>query len=372
MTNNTQDTPQVVSWQDELNKAIVNGLFRERYKILVLVAYDSIGEKNAIAKECTALFHQHGLIEEAQSDCYWLLEYLSTGTEKALLESVVNGAQNCQKMQMITDLHQYFYNSQRSALLFKSIESELRGRRTKAPIVCLAKAQSARWLYQTIGATSVLYLTCGRSALSGDYVNEEAFECEEHEDIRNVKLTVFNLADDTLSTNEKDLREQEGKPGAKTYVWYLDRPELLRFETDRVRKGCAGFAEKNMRYMNDRRYAYWIFEYYLYEVKCKVLALYHANFPNADLDNVSLVPMEPRFEDFKVLHGDLLDYRYDRSLKRNVISIRVRQEELLEQWGYAETAWKKLYSALNEDLTEKKRLFGSFPEKLKSILQIDI
>lgn len=359
------------NWQDEVYKAITGGLFREQYKILVLVTRESMISRNGTANTCAALFQRYGLIEETQCDRYWLLEYLSAGKEKVLYDLVVNGVIARKRIQVITDIHQYFYSTERTTSVLWNIVKELEKCRTGVPVVFLANAQSAKWLYQTISTDSVLYIEDGSSVRYNTLEDDEAVsEYGNRGEKRNGGLEKYAEANNASPPFQKKVTDiQYRKSSEQKRTWYFEYPDWLRFETERVRKGCAGLANENLQFYEDPRYAYWVFTYRLNNIICKVHALYHAGFPNADPDNIMLVPIEPKFEDFKRLHGSLLDYKYNEELKRHVISIQVEQNELQGKSGYAEVAWQKLYSKLNgNNYNGEKRNSGSLLGKAWSFL----
>lgn len=371
MSNNTQNILQTENWQDEICRSIQDGSFRERYKILVLVTCDSTGNSTGIAGRCAELFHRYGLLDEAQYDCRWLLEYLSAGKDRILYEDVVKGVKKGRKLQVITDLHQYFYSTQRTASVLKSIVTGLTGWRTEVPVVFLVRAQAFRWLYQTIGAESVLYLTDGSSVqYNAPEEEDEGFESVGNGDRRSAGPTALTPEAGVSDRRENSEKRKDGDPDSQILPWYRKRPDWLQFETERVRQSCAGYVDEQIHFLKDRRYAYWLFKYNFRDTRCRVLAIYHVDFPNADPDNITLMPLEPAFEDFRRLHGELLDYRYDSELKQNVISIRVNRRELQERWGYAEVAWKKLYSAMGyNNHTGRKKSFNLFSDGFFSLFQ---
>lgn len=370
MSNNIQNIPQTENWQDEIHRSIQDGSFRERYKILVLVTCDSTGNSTGIAGRCAEIFHGHGLIGEAQYDCHWLLEYLSADKDRILYEDVVKGVKTGRKLQVITDLHQYFYSSQRTASVLQNIVSGLAGWRTEVPAVFLVRSQALRWVYQTIGAASVLYLIDDSSVqYNAPEMEDEGFETGGNGESRPAGPTVAAPESDVSDHRENAEEKEDGNTDSQVLPWYRKRPDWLRFETARVRKACAGCVDEQMHFLKDSRYAYWLFTYNFRNTRCRVLAIYHVDFPDADPDNITLMPLEPAFEDFRRLHGELLDYRFDSELRRNAISIRVRREELQGSLGYAEVAWKKLYSALYNNHTGRKKSLNTFSERLFSLFQ---
>ena len=357
MDQDTRDTLHANDWLQGLEKAIRKGLFKDRYKILVLVTAEtseSATRKSGTLAQCAELFHNYRMIVEPQCDYYWFLRFLSADAGGELLKRVLYGVKLRKRLQVITDLHQFFYNEKQSYSFLDGIIYEMTRMKTEVPLILLVRPQAFKWIKQVIGTQSVLYLT------DGSYGEAEIStpDYNTFESGGNAETNIIERERRKVKTGP-EAEPAHGRREDHAIEWYKRYPELLNFEVDRIGKSCAAFASPKVYFLTDR-HAYWMFKYVYRDEKCTVLIVYNHNFPDADPDNITIIPLHPAGEQFKRLHRNVLDFRYSPEFGKEVVSIRVRRNEIPDGKGYAETAWNKFYSLLEYNNREIKRFYWPF------------
>lgn len=360
MPKDLQETIFNGNWLQEVETAVKEGLFQNKYKILVLVTADTTGRNTDIVSKCAGIFHRYGLVEETDCEYYWLLNILSEKKDSSVVRQLADAVQRSRKLQVITDVHQYFFNMEKSASLVRNLASELLDRKTEVPLVFLVRAQALQWVSQTIGTGNVLYLTDGSST---DYYEDpggENFESVGEPFPKGEEADPISDPLEKLQIIPGDRKESKGAYPRGTAVreWYKKDPDLVRFETARIRKTCSEYTDGEMHFLKDRRCAYWLFTYQLGGQQCRILILYHHDFPYADPENILIIPMAPQFNEFRRLHGDAIDYTFSKEIGREVVAIRTKSREVPDGHGFAETAWKKYFSALSYNGNTRNKEYG--------------
>ena len=386
-------------WQEGVETAIARGLFRDQYQVLVLVTSESGGTvrtDEGIPSRCAGIFRRHGLIEEARCDYFWLLEFLSSEPDRDAMERIIANVNMRKRLQVITDLHQYFYDEGRSSSFLRQIVSGLERINAGIPLVLAVRPEALKWVSRTIGMRNVLYLTDGSrtvhegivpdygsfesagtagpagSAMTGgrdetsktgpsligggdpgrwkdpgkdDRTSQRALPASEWIRKTGSSLIGGRVPGRRPGPEKEDSIRQQAFPEPQ---WYRKNPGLLDFEVRRVRKSCSNAADPNIYFLKNDGHAFWLFSYPLHGEVCKVMIIYGAGFPDTYPDNISIIPLKPALGQFQRMHTGI-PFRYSAEFQREVVSIGVSRDQIPAGWGFAETAWKKFYSAVEHN-----------------------
>ena len=319
------DTERNGEWRGELKKLIAEGKLDGKQDSVVIETNEDFGNASKVARSCADIFYQAGWIEKPIYYYFWPLEYLTNvDSQKRLEDRLENALHSVEGITIIGDIHQYFYDEQRSKKLIQWIGDQQKRIKSCSPVIYLVKTDAGGWLRSALGKNKV-YVIHDKETIpyKSDFSYSERFEAPDSERIAPSDM----------------VRPQK--------AWYNINPGLLQQELQRVTLVFPDYVKNEVYYLNGNGQAFLRVDYTYKNTDCCIFLFFDLSFPNAAADNVCIVPMKPEFKAFKKLHNGVLSYRYHDSFKKEVVDLSVKPSDVPPRCGYAETALRKYFDYLN-------------------------